>query len=36
MGAVGECDSVKLEQQELVSDIGYELITTYRRDEDLI
>ena len=35
MGAVGESDGVKLEQQVLVTDSGYELLTTYPFEEAL-
>ena len=36
MGAVGEDDGVKLEQQVLVTDDGYELLTTYPLEADLL
>jgi len=36
MGAVGEPDGVKLEQQVLVTDDGYELLTKYPYEEDLL
>ncbi len=36
MGAVGERDGVKLEQQVVVTEEGYELMTTYGFDESLI
>lgn len=36
MGAEGETDGVKLEQQVAVTTDGYELITTYPFEEDLI
>ena len=36
MGAVGEPDGVKLEQQVLVTSTGYELLTTYPYEEDLL
>ena len=36
MGAKGERDGVKLEQQVLVADDGYELLTGYPYDEDLL
>ncbi len=35
IGAVGERDGVKLEQQVLVTDNGYELLSTYPLDEKL-
>jgi len=36
MGAVGERDGVKLEQQVLVTDEGYELLSLFPYEEDLI
>lgn len=36
MGAVGETDGVKLEQQVLVTDDGYELLTTFPFEENLL
>jgi Xaa-Pro aminopeptidase len=36
MGAVGERDGVKLEQQVLVTDSGYELLTTYPFEDTFI
>jgi Xaa-Pro aminopeptidase len=36
MGAVGERDGVKLEQQILVTDSGYELLTTYPFEDKFI
>ncbi len=36
MGAVGERDGVKLEQQVLVTDDGYEMLTTYPFEENLL
>lgn len=36
MGAVGERDGVKLEQQILITDDGYELMTTYPFEEYLL
>ena len=36
IGAVGERDGVKLEQQVLVTDNGYELLTTYPFEEELL
>jgi len=36
MGAVGEHDGIKLEQQVIVTDDGYELMTQYPFEEDLI
>ncbi len=36
MGAVGERDGVKLEQQVIVTDDGFELMTQYPFEEDLI
>lgn len=36
VGAVGETDGVKLEQQVLVTDDGYEMLTTYPYDERLL
>ncbi len=36
MGAVGERDGVKLEQQVLVTDDGYELLSNYPFEEDLL
>lgn len=36
MGAVGERDGVKLEQQVVVTDKGYELLTTSGFEEDLV
>ncbi len=36
IGAVGERDGVKLEQQVLVTDTGYELLSTYPLDDKLM
>lgn len=36
MGAVGERDGVKLEQQILITDDGYDLLTTYPFEEQLL
>ena len=36
MGATGETDGVKLEQQVLVTNDGYELLSNYPLDEDLL
>ncbi len=36
MGAVGERDGVKLEQQILITDNGYELLTNYPYEEELL
>jgi len=36
IGAVGERDGVKLEQQVLVTDSGYELLTNYPFEEELL
>lgn len=36
MGAVGERDGVKLEQQILITDNGYELLSTYPYEKDLL
>ena len=36
MGAVGERDGVKLEQQVLLTDSGYELLTTYPFEDKFI
>ena len=36
IGAVGEPDGVKLEQQVLVTKNGYEMLSTYPLDEDLL
>ncbi len=36
MGAVGEPDGVKLEQQLLVTDDGYELLTSFPFEDDLL
>ncbi len=36
VGAVGERDGVKLEQQVLITDSGYELLTTYPFEENLL
>jgi hypothetical protein len=35
MGAVGEPNGVKLEQQVLITDVGIEYLTTYPLDVDL-
>ena len=36
MGAVGERDGIKLEQQILITDDGYELMTTYPFEVELL
>ena len=36
MGPKGERDGVKLEQQVLITDDGYELLTTYPWEESLL
>ena len=36
MGAVGERDGVKLEQQVLVTEDGYEMLSTYPLDASLL
>ena len=36
MGAVGERDGVKLEQQVLVTNEGYEMLTSYPLEEKLL
>jgi Xaa-Pro aminopeptidase len=36
MGPIGERDGVKLEQQVLITEDGYELLTTYPYEEALL
>ena len=36
MGAVGEHDGVKLEQQVLITENGFEMLTTYPLEENLL
>ena len=36
MGAVGERDGVKIEQQVLVTDDGHEMLTSYPLEEELL